>query len=772
VWITNTYSEGCLEVTKIVDWHSVTPDTGQNFTVTVTGPSHPSPGISHVFGSSGGIWTLDDLIPGTYWVNETDPGSDWIVTPSLSQTVTVDPGTPCTQFSIVNTFNPGCLEITKTVDWGTFSPDTGQTFTVFVTGPSHPTGISHVFGYTGGTWILNDLIPGTYTIVETDPGLYWIVTPGLSQTVTVDPGTPCASISITNTYDPCTELIIEKFVWNGTDWTDNVRVPVGEFLNFKITVTNIGQKPATNIIVTDTLASPQLEYRNQANHTPDSESSNLVIWSFDILQPGESIEITYIAETVHTCYGWNLVNVTIPGCGSYEDEVIVKVVLDGQPIIDIKKQVWDVGKQDWTDNIARTIGSTLTFRLTINSTALDTIYDINIVDNLPDLLEYRYSSSHDEEYVSDDLHQVIWNFESIERGENIEITYDSENVQEGFGSNTANIQASGFLYDEDSVFIQSVDAPLVQLSYPKGGEILSNIVNIKWFAIDSDDTTLDIYLYYSTNNGETWMQIDGVFQNYDNEGHGEYSWDTTKFSDDEYLLMIQVVNDFNGISYDESNEFIIDNGNAGIKISDIEINDITNNNYNWVKNGDSVIITAAITGHDANTLTNLDITADLSGLGGNFETYAESFDGFLAKWTLDNVICSPSDGPINVIVNIHDDISNTGIINADNTIPELEITHPLNGLYIINRRFLPLMKTIIIGAVTIEIDANDISGINHADFYINDDLMKTVSSEPFSWNMNMKLMGQNTILKVNVFDSAGNSASISKELKVFNFFGI
>ena len=52
--------DGCLEVTKVVDWGGSIPDPGQTFTVTVTGPSHPSPGISHVFGHLGGFWTLYD----------------------------------------------------------------------------------------------------------------------------------------------------------------------------------------------------------------------------------------------------------------------------------------------------------------------------------------------------------------------------------------------------------------------------------------------------------------------------------------------------------------------------------------------------------------------------------------------------------------------------------------------------------------------------------------------------------------------------------------
>ncbi|UCB58001.1 MAG: hypothetical protein JSV67_05170, partial [Thermoplasmatales archaeon] len=231
VTITNTLNAGCLEINKIVDWVGNTPDLGQTFTVTVTGPSHPSPGISHVFGYNGGWWTLNNLIPGVYTVTETDPGSPWVVSPGLSQTVNVEPGSlMCDYASITNFYYAGCLEITKIVNWGSVTPDPSQTFTVTVTGPSHPSpGISHVFGHLGGTWTLNDLTPGSYTVTETDPGPNWIVSPGLTQTVSVSVGTPCASVTITNIFDAgC--LDIEKFV----DWGGVTPDPVQ---TFTVTVT-------------------------------------------------------------------------------------------------------------------------------------------------------------------------------------------------------------------------------------------------------------------------------------------------------------------------------------------------------------------------------------------------------------------------------------------------------------------------------------------------------------------------------------------------------
>jgi uncharacterized repeat protein (TIGR01451 family) len=760
ILINNTFYLGCLEVIVTVDWGVIPPDLNQIFNVSVTGSSKTT--YYHEFGYLGGSWIINNLIPGTYWVNETDPGSSWIVTVG-TQTVTID--SSCwTVLTIHNEINPGCLEITKTVDWGSFTTGTSQTFNVTVTGPSHPTGISHSFGYTGGTWTLNNLIPGSYNIAETDPGQYWDVTPGLNQTVTVNQGTPCGSISITNTYDPCTELKIEKYVWNGADWTDNVRVPVGEFLNFKIIIQNIGILPATNIIVTDILASPQLEYRNQANYTPDSESSNLVIWSFDLLEIGESIEITYVAETVHTCYGWNLVNVTIPGCKSYEDEVIVKVVLDGQPIIDIKKQVWDTGKQDWTDSITRTIGSNLSFKLSINSTALETIYDINIVDDLPDLLEYRHSSNYDEEYLSDDLHQIIWNFDSIDRGENIEIFYNAETVETGWDDNIVTISNDQY-YDEDSVLIKSISVPLMQLTYPKGGETLNGNVMVRWLALDSDlQEDLSIYLYYSGNNGNSWINLDGPLYN-TNEGQGEYNWDTLSLSDGDYRL--KAVAFKQGVATGDTSEiFTVNNGIVGAVVSNVVITDIDANKIFYVKDRDTIKVTAGITG--ASDI--VEVYADLSGFGSGINVLANSFDGFTAIWTLNDVICHPREGIITVTVNLDNDNSNSATITADNTNPTSLFLKPVDGFYFFNSKLLPIGRTIIIGAITVEVDGIDNSGIDYAEFYLDGELHAIVNDEHLEWYMNIRLQG-NHQLEVIIYDNAGNSISILKEIRVFNFFG-
>ena len=95
--------------------------------------------------------------------------------------------------------------------------------------------------------------------------------------------------------------------------------------------------------------------------------------------------------------------------------------------------------------------------------------------------------------------------------------------------------------------IEAGSNPIVQLIYPKGGERVSGIVTIEWYAIASN-----IYLYYKTGDGDDWNQINDVLPN-----TGEYEWDTTTVVDEYYKIHIVATGD--GMACDTSGFFLIDN---------------------------------------------------------------------------------------------------------------------------------------------------------------------------------------------------------------------
>ena len=110
----------------------------------------------------------------------------------------------------------------------------------------------------------------------------------------------------------------------------------------------------------------------------------------------------------------------------------------------------------------------------------------------------------------------------------------------------------------------------------------------------------------------------------------------------------------------------------------------------------------------------------------------------------------------------------TSRFTLDNGIPPPEINLRFvnpekGGIYIFGNRFLPLPGSVIIaiGRIDIEVRAtinSDIVYIDHVDFYLDDELQCTVSSEPYVWSWRGIAFGKHTV-KVVAYDILGNSKS-------------
>jgi len=87
-----------------------------------------------------------------------------------------------------------------------------------------------------------------------------------------------------------------------------------------------------------------------------------------------------------------------------------------------------------------------------------------------------------------------------------------------------------------------------------------------------------------------------------------------------------------------------------------------------------------------------------------------------------------------------------------------------------NLRLIPLNKALIIGSVDVTVDVIDAS-VERVNFYVEGLLFESVTEAPYQWNMNLKTMGEHEI-EVKVYDSAGNTASYSKLVTIYNLFGI
>lgn len=103
--------------------------------------------------------------------------------------------------------------------------------------------------------------------------------------------------------------------------------------------------------------------------------------------------------------------------------------------------------------------------------------------------------------------------------------------------------------------------------------------------------------------------------------------------------------------------------------------------------------------------------------------------------------------------------SEMNIMIGDDIPPKIDIVRPKNGLYIFDKEILKLSSTIIIGGITIRVNAtDDETGIATVSFYINDVLKFSDNEEPYEWQWDEKAVGMR-IIKAIAYDNAGNSKS-------------
>ncbi len=103
----------------------------------------------------------------------------------------------------------------------------------------------------------------------------------------------------------------------------------------------------------------------------------------------------------------------------------------------------------------------------------------------------------------------------------------------------------------------------------------------------------------------------------------------------------------------------------------------------------------------------------------------------------------------------------------DTTSPKVEITHPVRGVYIKDRKIIPrlIRLTLIIGAITIEVNATDNeSGIDRVEFYggiLGTKYLGNATTEPynFTWKRDRIRFIHIQKLKVIAYDNEGNNAT-------------
>ena len=113
----------------------------------------------------------------------------------------------------------------------------------------------------------------------------------------------------------------------------------------------------------------------------------------------------------------------------------------------------------------------------------------------------------------------------------------------------------------------------------------------------------------------------------------------------------------------------------------------------------------------------------------------------------------------------------TVVFTVSNINFNLVLSKPVDGLYLFNKRFLNLQKTVIIGAITVEAAAvpyqeGSEANVDYMEFFV-DNVSKAVDNEsPYSWIWDERVFGVHTVKVVAHADD--DAVEVSKDVIVFN----
>jgi len=314
------------------------------------------------------------------------------------------------------------------------------------------------------------------------------------------------------------------------------------------------------------------------------------------------------------------------------------------------------------------------------------------------------------------------------------------------------------------MIISADEYPTVILLSPLQGSIIKKSVLVSWEAFDSKDDSLQIYIYCNNQAEDTWFRIHD--QALDNTG--EYVWDCSDLSDGHYFLKIEAMNSEKKLGIDNSGLIHIDNDNSNLRISKTSIVNLDTGSNKYVRNGDTLRITATIV--NGNHIIREQITADLNCFGLDL-VIPDMFDGSVATWDILFVSCQIKDGLVSIFFNLDFLDQSTLEITVDNTEPIVNVSSPVGGLYVFSKKIIPLKSTFIIGKIPLTIQVDDNFGISYVRVNLDGILYETLYDGPYELKINKRLVGTHR-LTINVEDFAGNIVSQTFSFRVFNFMSI
>ncbi len=110
----------------------------------------------------------------------------------------------------------------------------------------------------------------------------------------------------------------------------------------------------------------------------------------------------------------------------------------------------------------------------------------------------------------------------------------------------------------------------------------------------------------------------------------------------------------------------------------------------------------------------------------------------------------------------HKDVNYTYAVIADTKPPSIKIEKPDGGVYIMDRKVLPSLINIVIGKITIQVDAHDNeSGVKSVAFYIDRKMLCNDTSPPYECEYNG--VGMHTVI-IKAYDYSLNVATAKTKI--------
>ena len=288
------------------------------------------------------------------------------------------------------------------------------------------------------------------------------------------------------------KMQVDKKVWNGTEWVDEVIADIGDIVKFRISIYQPPQNDPNvyydlyDITVRDELPDGLVYIENTSifygdayidcSSTEPSISGNTLLWdlftSDCLVLVGEDQHFYIEFEAQVTSGGklTNLVNVSAKHCSDsnlilYSEATAIVAVPQPSPGIEVEKSVkTDCG--EFSDLVPTSIGSEVTFKIVVSNIGNTGFDNVTVVDTLPLGLSYVEGTAQPNISVQDG-NKLIWYFNNLSVDDFDEpivilfnVTVNSCGIKENVVNVTARYDSYPELTAQDNAFVISFQKPI------------------------------------------------------------------------------------------------------------------------------------------------------------------------------------------------------------------------------------------------------------------------------------------------------------------------